>query len=273
VSELTWVWGVPFSPFSLREAADEAIRLIEAGRPSFIITANTHYVMLTHERSDLREVNAHAAFLVADGAPLVWASRWRGRGTPLPERVAGSDLIYELCARAAKRGDRLYFLGGGEGIAVEAARRLQERYPGLQVVGTESPPFRELTPEEFGQLKDRIRAARTDILILAFTMPRGEQWLAAHLAEVGVPLGINLGASIDFAAGRIRRAPRWMQRIGLEWAFRLWLEPRRLATRYARNAGFLLRMVARDLTGRREGEPSTNPAPAANAPSTESIRS
>jgi N-acetylglucosaminyldiphosphoundecaprenol N-acetyl-beta-D-mannosaminyltransferase len=201
--------------------------------------------MLTEENSDLSSINQHAAFIVADGAPLVWASRWRG--SPLPERVAGSDLIFELCAKAAGEGYRVFFLGGAPGVALEAARRLQARYSKLQVVGTECPPFRELTSEEQAVLTARIRSARPDLLIAAYTMPKGERWLAANLAAVGVPVGVNVGAAIDFAAGRVHRAPRWMQTAGLEWAFRIALEPKRLFARYARNAWFILRMVMRDL--------------------------
>ena len=189
---------------------------------------------------------------MADGAPLVWASRWKR--LPLPERVAGSDLIFAVSAQAAKKGHRLYFLGGAEGVAAQAVAWLCEQFPGLQVVGCESPPFRELTVDEQDALAARIRAARPDILFASFTQPNGERWLAANCDSLGVPVSANIGAAIDFAAGRIRRAPRWMQNSGLEWAFRLGTEPRRLFGRYVRNAWFIARMVARDIrqaTGRR----------------------
>jgi N-acetylglucosaminyldiphosphoundecaprenol N-acetyl-beta-D-mannosaminyltransferase len=141
----------------------------------------------------------------------------------------------------------VFFLGGADGVAEEAARRLGERYPGLRIAGFESPPFRELTEEEQDALAARIRKAKADILLVAFTMPNGERWLATNLDSLGVPVGVNVGAAIDFAAGRVNRAPVWIQQAGLEWAFRLWLEPRRLFTRYARNAWFCARMVCRDL--------------------------
>jgi N-acetylglucosaminyldiphosphoundecaprenol N-acetyl-beta-D-mannosaminyltransferase len=243
--EPVWVWGVPFAPWTLAETVAAVDELIEAGRPSYFITAPTHYVMLTDQNPDLRAVNARASFIVADGAPLVWASRWHD--STLPERVAGSDLIFELSALAARRGYRLFFVGGAEGVAEEAVRRLSARYPGLQVVGIACPPFRERTAAEEADLIARIREARTDLLIAAFTMPHGERWLEANLDALGVPVVVNFGAAIDFAAGRLRRAPRWMQRSGLEWAFRLGLEPRRLVARYTRNAWFIARMVCRDL--------------------------
>jgi N-acetylglucosaminyldiphosphoundecaprenol N-acetyl-beta-D-mannosaminyltransferase len=218
--------------------------LIEAGQPSYLITANTHYAMLTEQNPDLREINARAAFILADGAPLVWASRFWA--SPLPERVAGSDLVFELSEAAAKKGYRLFFLGGAVGVAEEATRCLSQRYSGLQVVGTECPSLHELTPEAEMALIERIRAARPDILLVAFGQPKGERWIYRHLDHLGIPVNIQIGASLDFAAGRIRRAPRWMQRFGLEWAFRLWLEPRRLLGRYARNAYFIAFNVARD---------------------------
>jgi N-acetylglucosaminyldiphosphoundecaprenol N-acetyl-beta-D-mannosaminyltransferase len=223
--------------------------LVRAGRPSFFITANVHYAMLTHQRPELRAVNARAAFLVADGAPLVWASRRAGRR--LPERVAGADLIFDLAALAAARGYGVFLLGGAPGVAEAAARRLGAAAPGLRDVGVESPPYREPTPEEHAALVARIRAARPEILMVAATMPRGEIWTAAHLEELGVPLCVNLGAALDFAAGRVRRAPRPLQRLGLEWAFRAALEPRRLLPRYARNARFVLGRLLGE--GRRAG--------------------
>jgi N-acetylglucosaminyldiphosphoundecaprenol N-acetyl-beta-D-mannosaminyltransferase len=244
VKDPVWVWGVPFTPFTLAEAIAAVNGLIEIGRPSYFITANTHYAMLTEKDAGLRAINARAAFIVADGAPLVWASRWQG--SPLPERVAGSDLIYELSATAAKKGYRLFFLGGADGVAEEAARRLRARYPGLQVVGTECPPFRALTDDEQDALITRIRSTQPDILFVAFGQPKGERWIDRHIVELGVPVTVQVGASLDFAAGRVRRAPRWMQKAGLEWAFRLGLEPIRLFRRYARNAWFIARMVIRD---------------------------
>jgi N-acetylglucosaminyldiphosphoundecaprenol N-acetyl-beta-D-mannosaminyltransferase len=245
VSDPIWVWGVPITPLTLGETVAAVSKLIAAREPAYFITANTHYAMLTAENPDLSSINQQAAFIVADGAPLVWASRWRGQ--PLPERIAGSDLIFELCAKSAQEGYRVFFFGGAAGVAEEAAERLQMRYPKLQVAGTASPPFGDLTSEEQASLIDRIRAAHPDLLIAAYTMPRGERWLAANLSAVGVPVGVNLGAAIDFAAGRFCRAPRWMQKTGLEWAFRLALEPKRLYARYARNAWFILRMIIRDL--------------------------
>jgi N-acetylglucosaminyldiphosphoundecaprenol N-acetyl-beta-D-mannosaminyltransferase len=264
VNEPVWVWAVPLAPLKLAETVEAVSVLVERAQPAFFITANTHYAMLTWENPDLHEVNARAAFIVADGAPLVWAARQRP--VPLPERVAGSDLIFELCALSVRKGYRLFFAGGAAGVADEAVRRLTERYPGLQVVGTASPSFRDLSTLDYETLKAQIGAARPHILIVAATMPLGERWLASHVADLGVPVAVNLGASIDFAAGRVNRAPRWMQKAGLEWAFRLMLEPRRLFSRYARNAWFIVSAVLRDLSQGPGQAQTAEPASPANLP-------
>jgi N-acetylglucosaminyldiphosphoundecaprenol N-acetyl-beta-D-mannosaminyltransferase len=266
VNEPVWVWGLPLAPLKLTETVEAASALVEKGEPAFFITANTHYAMLTRESPDLNEVNARAAFIVADGAPLVWAAR--RRAIPLPERVAGSDLIFELCALAARKAYRLFFVGGAPDVAALAGRRLTERFPGLQVVGMASPSFRDFSTAEHEKLKAQIGASRPHILIVAATMPLGERWLASHLADLGVALGVNLGASIDFAAGRIHRAPRWMQKAGLEWAFRLMLEPRRLFSRYARNAWFICSAIVRDF-GQGPSQPRITEPSAVNLPVSE----
>lgn len=239
-----WVWGVPFTPVTLDETVAVVDALIEKREPSYFITANLHYVMLTMEHPDLGAINAAAALIVADGAPIVRAAR--RRPVPLPERVAGSDLIFHLCELAARKGHRLFFLGAPEGVAEEAAEKLAARYPGLQVVGTECPPFRKLDDDEHAQLINRIRAANPDVLFVAFGQPKGERWIFENYKRLGVPVCVQVGASLEFAAGRFARAPLWMQRTGLEWVFRLLQEPRRLFSRYARNALFLGRMVLLD---------------------------
>lgn len=245
IDNRVWVWGVPFAPLTQAQAVDAVADLVKAGEPSFFITANTHYAMLSNEDADVQAVTSRAAFILADGVPLVWASRLKK--SPLPERVAGSDLIFDLCGRAARDGHRLYLLGGAEGVAEQAAEALTGRFPGLRIVGTDTPPFRQLSAEEHAALLDRIRAARPDILFVAFGQPKGEFWIAEHLQDLGVPVCVQVGASLDFVAGRVRRAPRLFQKLGFEWAYRMWLEPSRLAPRYARNARFLLNMLARDL--------------------------
>jgi len=236
---LVRLWGLPLLPAMFEEAVDEVERLIKARQPAYFITANAHYAMLTERDPRLAEVNRDAAFVLADGMPLVWYSRWRRR--PLPERVAGSDLIYALCRRAAQRGYRVFFLGGLPGVADEAASRLCRLFPGLAIAGVEVPPFRPLTADEHQRMMERIRTAAPDLLFVALGQPKGEIWLHENYRALGVPACVQLGASFDFVAGRVPRAPRWLQRLGLEWAYRIWREPRRMLPRYAANAWFLAR--------------------------------
>lgn len=238
-----WVWGVPFAPMTRPQAVDVVMTLVDAGHPAFFITANAHYAMLSNEMPDLREVNRRAAFILADGAPIVWASR-RGPA-PLPERVAGSDLIYDLCERAAATGRKVFLLGGMEGVAIEAEARLKTLYPGLQVVGTLCPPHRPLDDGEHRRLVEQIREANPDILFVAYGQPKGEFWIDRNLDDLGVPVCVQVGASLEFIAGRVSRAPRWVQKIGMEWCYRMSQEPRRLAPRYAKNLLFLARMMLR----------------------------
>jgi N-acetylglucosaminyldiphosphoundecaprenol N-acetyl-beta-D-mannosaminyltransferase len=222
--------------------------MIRRGRPGFFITANLHYARLAACSEYLRELNQRAAFITADGMPLVWQARRQGQ--PLPERVAGSDLIHHLCKQAALRGHRVFFLGGAEGVALEAARQLKQKNSLLAVAGVAAPMFREMSSEDHELLVAKIRATRPDILFAALGQPKGEVWLDRHCEALGVPVCVQVGASLDFIAGQARRAPRWMQRCGLEWFHRMATDRRRLAPRYARDAMFLLRMLAAGLLRR-----------------------
>jgi N-acetylglucosaminyldiphosphoundecaprenol N-acetyl-beta-D-mannosaminyltransferase len=239
--EPVWVWGLPVVPDTFEQALDRIDQLVTAGRPAFFITANLNYAMLADTDDRLKRLNEQAAFLLADGMPLVWWSRLGSR--PLPERVAGSDLIYGMCERAARHGHRVYLLGAAPGVADAAAAALANRYPGLQIVGVDCPPFRPLTSAEEREQFARVRAARPDILFVAFGQPKGEFWIADNLDRLGVPVCVQVGASLDFVAGRVKRSPKWMQRTGLEWIYRLAQEPRRLAGRYRDNILFLLKAI------------------------------
>lgn len=262
------VWGVPLTPLTRSDAVDRVEALIECRVPSFFITANLHYAMLTATVPRLDAVNRRADFVLADGAPLVVASRRTDR--PVPERVAGSDLIYDLCERAAQRGHRIFLLGGAPGVAAEAARRLVQRYPGLTIAGTSCPSNEELTGPGVTGVIEQIRAAQVDLLFVALGQPKGEFWLDQHLNALNVPVAAQIGATLDFVAGRVRRAPRFIQRIGLEWAFRIGTDPRRLGPRYWRNALFLARQLWRDR--RSPTRPSPAGRPAVEAPASERAR-
>jgi N-acetylglucosaminyldiphosphoundecaprenol N-acetyl-beta-D-mannosaminyltransferase len=232
------VWGLPLAPLTLPQTVDLIGAWVADRTPRYVITANVHYAMLAHRDPRLGPVTRGAALVLADGMPLVWAARGR-----LPERVAGSDLVPALCARAAERGHRVFLLGAAPGVAEQAAANLRTRFPGVRVVGTLAPPFRDLSAVETDGLIATVRAADPDLLFVAFGQPKGEFWVAEHYRALGVPVTMQVGATLDFLAGRVLRAPRWVQRVGLEWAYRMLREPRRLVGRYAQNGAFVARMV------------------------------
>lgn len=249
MSESTWVWGVPFSRVTYADALAKIDQLIAGNTPNFLITANLHYAMLSAGDQRLRQNNSRAAMILADGMPIVWASRWRDH--PLPERVTGSDIVPLICERAAEKGYGIYLLGAAPGIAEEASRRLCKRFPALRIVGVHAPPFRMLSPDEERQMCDNIRLAKPDILLIAFGQPKGEYWVADNYQALGVPVVMQVGATLDFIAGSVHRAPRWMQQIGCEWVYRFLTEPKRLGRRYVGNAWFAMKMLIRDMTTRR----------------------
>lgn len=242
------VWGLSLARITSDELIDLVDRLIARREPSYFITANLHYAMLSARDPRLTEVNRRAALVVADGMPLVWYSRLRGDG--LPERVTGADNVYRLAERAAAQGHSVFLLGGLPDVAQAAARRLSKLYPGLNLVGVESPMLGDLSVDEQAALIERVRRAAPDLLLVALGQPKGELWLADHVEALGVPVSVQIGASLDFVAGRVRRAPRWIQRIGGEWLWRISREPRRMIPRYTADAVFMVRAIIRDLLGR-----------------------
>src|SRR6056297_2065964 len=243
------VWGLPFSQVTLDQSLDCIGDLISDGEPQYVITANLNYAMLASQRNDLWAVNRDAALILADGQPIVWRSKLEMN--PLPERVAGSEMIYRLGERSAAEGWRIYLLGAAPGIAQACADGLCQLYPGCQIVGVDSPPFRQLTCQEDEEQGDRIRAAKPDILLVAFGQPKGELWIHQRYKKLGVPVSIQLGASFDFVAGAAKRAPVVWQKTGLEWAYRMAHDPRRLVPRYAGNAAVLAKASVEDIAGRR----------------------
>jgi len=238
------VWDVPFDVMTLPESIDRIGELIERGQPSYAITANLNYVMLHAKHPSMRPITDGADLIVADGQPIVWRSRLNKKR--LPERVAGSEMIYDLAAEASRKGWRIYFLGGEPGVADECASRLVEQYPGLNIAGVESPPFRTLNELEQAEQDARIKASNADILLVAFGQPKGECWIYENYQRLGVPVSIQLGASFDFVAGTAIRAPKMWQKIGMEWFYRMVNDPRRMVPRYLSNAWFLITALCND---------------------------
>jgi N-acetylglucosaminyldiphosphoundecaprenol N-acetyl-beta-D-mannosaminyltransferase len=230
------ILGVPFDNVTTADTLRLIGEMIASRQPHYLATANVDFVVQAQTDPELRRILCDAHLVVADGMPLVWASRWLGN--PLPERVTGSGLTPQLLALAAEQGWRVFFLGGTE-LSVEQARvNTLAKHPKLQL-GAYSPPFGRLVdaktddPMNHAEIQRRLREARPDILLVAFGCPKQERWIYAHYRSLGVPVSIGVGATIDFLAGTMRRAPVWMQKTGLEWIFRMLQEPRRLFRRYA----------------------------------------
>ncbi len=245
--DISPVWRVGFSVMDMEQTIHLAKEIIELRTPEYFVTANLNYLMLMEQYPQLLQVNRDAAAILADGFPMVLRSRLNP--TPLPCRVAGSDLIVELAKVSQESGYRIYFLGAAEGVAAAAAHQLKQRFPRMEIAGCYSPPFRPLTPDEHQSLIARINDSEPDILLVAFGQPKGELWIFDNLHQLRVPLSIQLGASFDFLAGTARRAPRIWQRLGLEWLYRTCQDPKRLAPRYMANIRFLLRMLSQDAAG------------------------
>lgn len=223
--------GVPFDHVTIKGAVDRIDAMIAPGRPHYVVTANVDFLVQAHRDVELRRILLDADLVLCDGTPLVWASRLMGN--PLPERVAGSDLAPALIERAVEKGHRIFLLGAAEGVAAEATAKLKAKFPTLNIVGHYSPPYSALLEMNHADIATRIRAARPDILFVSFGCPKQEKWIAMHHRTLGVPVSIGVGATIDFLAGRVKRAPAWMRRSGTEWIHRLLQEPRRLYKRYA----------------------------------------
>ncbi|WP_206060915.1 WecB/TagA/CpsF family glycosyltransferase, partial [Nonomuraea basaltis] len=223
---------------------------LEAGRGGRIVTPNIDICQVAAKDPSLKDLVCSAELVVADGMPLVWAARLLG--TPLPQRVTGADLIWALSKLAARRGWPVYLLGGPPGVPQKAAAELTTCYPTLRVCGAHAPPYRfDTTPEGRRLVRRRVIAARPRLVFVGLGFPRQDLLIAELREELPEAWFLGCGAAISFAAGTVPRAPEWLRRAGLEWAFRLVSEPGRLAHRYlADDLPFAARLLGRCLVTR-----------------------
>ena len=239
------VLGVPLHDVTLDEAVAWAVaRARSGGRTAgHVVTSNLDFARLAARDPEMRRIHVEADLVVPDGMPAVWLSRLVG--PRLRERVAGSDLVPRLAEAARDHGLSVFAVGGAPGVAETALRRLQERFPGLKVAGSASPPVAPLASMDDADVLERIRLARPDLLLVAFGAPKQEKWIRLHREALPPALAIGVGGSLDFIAGTQSRAPRWAQRAGLEWLWRLAGQPRRLFKRYLLDAVFLIDFLVR----------------------------
>lgn len=233
VRKLVLLLGVPIDRLDIPQTIDRLEEFIQIGRLSgkthHVATVNADFVVNAINDPEARLLLQEADMATADGMPLVWGARKLGAN--LNGRVTGSDIVLGLVERAARRGYSVYFLGAAPGISAEAADILKQCYPDLIVAGTQSPPYSSVLDMDPTVLDD-IRASKPDILFVAFGNPKQEKWIGMYRYQLGVPLMIGIGATLDYISGNIGRAPIWMQRTGLEWFYRLIQEPSRLWRRY-----------------------------------------
>lgn len=243
--------GVGFHPLTEAEVVSRVVADLCAGVGGTLVTPNVDILRLVRRDAEARGHVESASYVVADGAPLVWASRLAG--TALPERVAGSSLIWSLSAAVAAESRSVYLLGGAPGVAARAGEVLAERYPGLRVAGTSCPPYGfEEDPVAVERIRAEVTAARPDLVYVGLGFPKQERLIARLTPDLPGTWFVGCGAAIGFVAGVQRRAPRWMQRTGLEWAHRLGSEPTRLFRRYVvHDAPFALRLLAASALRRR----------------------
>jgi N-acetylglucosaminyldiphosphoundecaprenol N-acetyl-beta-D-mannosaminyltransferase len=237
------ILGVPIDNVTMPQAVARIEDMIASRQPHYVATANVDFLVQALHDVELRRVLVDADLVLCDGTPLVWASRWLGN--PLPARVAGADLVPRLVQQAAEKHHRIFFLGGAPEVVARAVINLQNQYPCLDIAGAYSPPFAPLLEMDHEEIVRRIRAARPDLLFVSFGCPKAEKWMAMHYRSLGVPVAIGVGGTIDFLAGRLKRAPAWMQRSGTEWIWRLLQEPRRLSRRYGKDFWFFTSAILR----------------------------
>lgn len=229
---------------TMDEALEAIEQLIQKNKCSYVVTPNVDHLVQLERGGQLCEVYKNADLILADGKPLIWIAKYYG--TPLKEKISGSDLFPLLCKMAVEKNYRMFFLGAAEGVAAKAAENLEKKYPGLQIVGTYSPPYGfEKNSQEMDKIEKMIKEAKPHILIVGLGCPKQELFILNNKDRLNVPISLGLGASLDFEAGNVKRAPKWMSNYGLEWLFRIFQDPKRLIKRYLVDDLKILPMVVK----------------------------
>ncbi len=232
----------------VRNAVARIDAFVRSGRPHQVMTVNVDFLRLGLENRAFHHLINTADLTVPDGMPLLWGAKLLG--DPLPERVTGVELIGECAGLSAEQGHTIFLLGAGPGVAEEAATVLRARYPGARIVGAYAPPTAGVDPEEDERTVRLVQEMRPDILFVAFGAPKQDEWIRQNMRRLDVPVCMGVGGAFDMLAGRVRRAPAWMQQSGLEWAYRLAQEPTRLWKRYLiDDLPIFLRLMVQRRTG------------------------
>jgi len=237
------VLGVGISAIDPSDALSEVTRWIDNGIQHYVCVTGVHGVMESQGDPELLRIHNESGLTTPDGMPMVWAARMAGAKNT--ERVYGPDLMLAVCERAAARGWSCFLYGATDEVLEQLRSNLCDRYPGLKIAGMHSPPFRPLTPEEDDAVVKEINESGAQIVWVGLSTPKQERWMASHIGRLNAPAIFGVGAAFDMHAGNLKQAPRWLQRSGLEWLFRLISEPRRLWKRYAVNNPRFVLAIAR----------------------------
>lgn len=224
------------------EAIQEIENLIISNQKSYVVAVNVDVIIKIEEDSYLKEITDNADVVLVDGKPLVWISKLHNR--QVKEKVSGSDLVPLLCSVAEKKGYSIFIIGGKEGIAEKAKIRLVDKYPNISIVGTYAPPIGfEKDSGELLKINNMISDIKPDLLIVCFGCPKQEKWIYENYQKYDAKVSICAGATVDFLAENIKRAPRWMSDCGLEWFFRFIQEPKRMFKRYFINDFKIIKLI------------------------------
>lgn len=239
------VLGVRFHCLRIAEAVDVITNFIGTKSLRQVCLANAYTVALARKDKALKKLLNEADLVLADGMSIVWGGRWIG--STIPERITGPDLMEALCAEAARKKYRIFLLGNTDDTLEKLSSALSAKFPELRIAGTYSPPFCDRLAElETDKILDLLRELQPDILFVSMSAPKQEKWIAENLQNIPVTLNIGVGAAFDFISEKIPRAPLWIQRSGLEWAHRLYCEPRRLWKRYLLGNFIFLTLLLKD---------------------------
>jgi N-acetylglucosaminyldiphosphoundecaprenol N-acetyl-beta-D-mannosaminyltransferase len=244
------VLGVGISAINLTTAQAAMAEALAQHRKGYICVTGVHGVIEAQGDAAFRGILNRAFLCTPDGMPMVWAGKCTGHKTM--DRVYGPDLMAMVCDWTRTSGHTHFLFGGEEGLAGLLKTRLEDRYPGIRIVGTYTPPFRPLDPQEEAALAAQVAATKPDFFWVGLSTPKQEKFMAKYLDRLETTLMVGVGAAFLFHAGRVRQAPRWMQRSGLEWAYRTYQEPRRLWRRYARNNPLFAWLVLGQVAGWRK---------------------
>lgn len=243
------ICGVEVDRYSLDQVVDQIINHARSrNAPGYVVTPNAQHIVMLQNNARFRQIYQQATLTVPDGVSLLWAAQFLG--TPLQGRVNGTDLFEKLCMSCADAGVKVFFLGGRPGAAEGAAQVLSARHPNLQIAGTYCPPYGfEADLSERARIQEAVATAAPDILFVGLGAPKQEYWIYEHYQQLGIPISIGIGVSFEFVAGAVQRAPKLLQQLGLEWAFRLVTEPKRLWRRYVfGNSSFTWLVLKQKLT-------------------------